>query len=144
MIFIIVGNLGMGKTTLIRNFISQSKRRKLVYTDKSHDFAPDKFKQKQVLQITDSFTDFVSLARTQNNTLQVVDDAANCIPKNQPDVKNDKKIFEKNVLVWLANSRDSNNLVILAFHNFSEVPVWLFKKGANYLFRFETNDQYNI
>jgi hypothetical protein len=150
MIFCSVGILGMGKTTLTREFMDYSKKEKLVYTDKPHDFTPTdlkgkkNFKNPQKLWQTNNFEEFVSRAVNARNTICVVADAANCIPRNAPDPKNIKKVYEKNIMVWLANSRDANNLLIFEFHDFSELPVWLLKKGVDYLFRFQTNDQYNV
>lgn len=150
MIFVSVGMLGMGKTTLTREFMDYSKKEKNVYTDKPHDFTPadlkgkKNFKNPQKIFQTNNFKEYVARCVTMKNTIDVVSDAANCIPKEQPDVKNIKKVFEKNIMVWIANSRDWNKLLIFEYHDFSELPVWLLKKGVNFIFRFQTNDQYNI
>jgi len=150
MIIPIIGMFGCGKTTLIRErFIYKSKKRKLIYTTKPSDYS------KPVCKINFSVINdlrlFVLEAIKLTDTLCIIDEAATCIPFKQPEINNlkkaisedEKESYEKMFMEWLANSREYNNLILPAYHDFTELPLWLLKK-SNYLIRFKTNDQYDI
>lgn len=134
MIAIFVGDYGTGKTTLIKEkFLSKTKKKKRIYAPVPKDF-PD-------LKVETDFELYMNDAVKQTDTFFVIDEAVTCIPMKQPDSNSGD--HEKNILLWLVNARKFNNAIFFVYHDFTETPLWIFKK-ADFLLRFRTNDQYDI
>lgn len=152
MIIPIVGMLGTGKTTLARErFIYPFVKEKdiLIYSTKPIDFKKPKCKIN--LPVETDLRVFVLKAVSKVNCINIIDEAATCIPYKQPEINNlkralsqkEKEGYEGLFMEWIANSREYNNLIIPIYHDWTELPLWLLKK-SNYVIRFGTNDQYDI
>ncbi len=153
MIIPLVGMLGTGKTHLGREkFIYPyiGKREIFIYTTKAEDFQKPKCKVN--LKVYNDLRRFIVDTHKKRNSVGFIDEAATCIPDDQPDINNLKKLlddekqvddYEQMFMTYLANSREWNNLIVPVYHDFTELPLWLMKK-SNYVLRFQTNDQYNI
>lgn len=134
MIVILVGDYGTGKTTVLKDkFLSKTKKKKRIYAPVPKDF-PD-------LKVNDDFENYISDAVKLSDTFFAVDEAVTGVPMKQPDSNSGE--HEKNLLLWFVNARKYGNAIFLIYHDFSETPLWIFKK-ADYLLRFKTNDQIDV
>lgn len=137
MIVIIVGDYGTGKTTeLKQRFLSKTKKKKRVYAPVADDFLDLKLKVE-----TEDFEKYMADAVKLNDTFFAIDESVTVIPLKQPDANSGQ--HEQNILLWLVNARKFNNCIFFLYHDFTETPLWIFKK-ADYLLRYRTNDQYNV
>lgn len=132
-IYIVVGEMGMGKSTHIKKrFLSKTKRKISCYNLIANDF--------EGLPCVNDFESFIDEGVFDSNTLFVVDEASTAIPLEKP---NPKKEFGRKLLTWLVNSRKCNNPVFFVFHSLKEIPVWLLMY-SNYFIRFNTLDQIDV
>ena len=134
MVTIIVGALGSGKTSLLKNrFLKKTKKQKLCYALMQQDLGDYTY-------IRD-FREYIEQGVKMKDVLFVVDEAVTAVPKKQPDPT--KKKFDRELLTWLLNSRKCNNVIFFIFHALQDIPVWLLKYST-FIIRFDTVDQMNF
>lgn len=135
MIVCIVGGMGVGKTTLVKNeFLSKCKKDKIIFC-----LIPDDFSDYSSYVICE-YEDFILRCNKVKDTLIIIDEAKAVIPYKEPNVE--KKIH-KQLMNFLLNSRKLNNFVIFVYHSLRDVPIWLLTY-TNFFLRFKTNDLMQI
>lgn len=133
LVVIVVGEMGMGKTTYIKeNFLNRTKKKKIVYALVQKDFG-------KVDEFHNNIKSFVSSVVLKHDTINVVDEAKTAFGHKEPDV-NRKDQHDRNLVVWLENSRKFNNAIIISFKMLRDIPLWLLGY-CNYFVRFNTMDQ---
>lgn len=131
----IVGEMGSGKTSYIKNFAKKLKTKNIVcYLRISDDW-----KDESVKTFT-NFVEFIKYANTQTNTLFIIDEAFTCLPKKL-NIKMNKPNDINNLLAdFLVNCRKLNNFIFIIYHSLSQIPTEWLIPYLNYLVRFKTND----
>lgn len=135
LVVIIVGEMGMGKTTYIKSFLNRTKKKKIIYALIQKDFG-------KVSNFHTNIRSFVSQCVLEKDSINVVDEAKTAFSHNDPN-PNRKDNHERNLLVWLENSRKCNNAILISFKMLRDIPLWLLGY-CNFFVRFQTNDQINI
>ena len=132
MISCIVGDFGMGKTTLLKSFIKKAEihgKDRLAYAVIKKDMGN--------VEYEGSVLNYVNIATRKKDTLFLIDEASTFLPKKQPEPL--KRKFDDDLIKWLINARKCNNMVFFVFHALEEVPHWLIKY-LTYFIRFNTQD----
>lgn len=140
MVAVIVGEMGKGKTTYIKEWLSRTAqigKDHLIYCLLSEDYNR---KTQNVIVDRDAF---LNKAVRKRNTLFVVDEAITFIPEEKPDTRNKKDLFGLKLYTWLSNSRKLNNPILIVFHSMRDVPVWLIMY-TQFFVRFQTMDQADV
>lgn len=132
---LLAGEMGSGKTTLSKEYISRTKRHNNVFALLKQDFPAN-------VPVYTNFEKYISDAVKKSNEIFVCDEAYTVLPKNEPNPKN---AHEHRLLVFLVNSRKLNNLTLWNFHALNQIPLWLLNYSS-LLVRFKTKDllQYQI
>jgi len=126
-----VGVSGAGKTTENKRIIELTKKQPLVFATLMKDFP---------YPIIEDFYDFMLLASKRKDSILFIDEAQNAFPHIRPNPKND---HDARVLAMFANARKLNNLILINFHEFGDVPPWLVGKVA-VIKRFKTQDDLTV
>lgn len=126
-----VGVTGSGKTTENKRIIDLTKKQPLVFATLMKDFP---------YPIIEDFFDFMILANKRKDSIIFIDEAQNAFPHIRPNPKNE---HDNRVLALFANARKLNNLILINFHEFGDVPPWLAGKVA-VIKRFTTQDDFTV
>lgn len=135
MVTIVVGEMGWGKTTYLKEWLDRAKQRNkgsLIYCCVSEDFRNEN-------PIT-SRAKYLDQAVKMKNTLFIVDEAVTFMPSEKPDIEK-KEGWQ--LYTWLVNSRKLNNMIFVVFHSLRDVPLWLLMYTKVFA-RFQTMDQVNV
>lgn len=135
----LVGDLGAGKTTYIRNFVEKCKGRNvLCYLRIGSDFHIPGAK------IYTDFLEFIKAAIKAVDSILIIDEAYTCLPKKL-NIKLGKPSDPHNMLAdILVNSRKLNNFIFIIFHSLSQIPTEWLVPYLDYIIRFITNDMLNV
>ena len=140
MVNILVGAMGSGKTTYLKNnWLKPTKKEVLCYALIKKDLGNYAYES--------NFKKYIDKAVLKKDTLFIIDEAKRALPKKEPDptlfVINGKKKFDYDLITWFLNSRKCNNAIFIVFHSFRDIPLWLLMY-TNYIIRFGTKDQIHV
>lgn len=131
----LVGDLGTGKTSFVRDMVGNSKKDISVYL---RIIADMKIRNAKCYT---NFVEFIKKANSSTNKVFIIDEAYTCLPKNLR-VKPDKPMsIDNQIADVLVNCRKLNNFVFIIFHSLSQVPSEWLIPYLDYFIRFRTNDQ---
>jgi archaellum biogenesis ATPase FlaH len=137
----IAGDLGAGKSTLVKKYSSLCKKKKVVcYLRIESDWEDNKIKK------FTNFEEFLIYANKQTDTLFIIDEAFTCLPKKINVKMNNPKNIHNRLADFLVNCRKLNNFIFIIFHSLSQIPTEWLIPYLDYLIRYKTNDllQYQI
>lgn len=140
-VIIIVGEMGSGKTTYIKNFSSRLKdKQTLIYLRLKDDY-----EGKKVKKFT-NFMDFINQAKKSKDTLLLIDEAFTCLPKQLTIKMNNPSHPHNKLADMLVNTRKMNNFLFIILHSLKQIPTEWLLDYCDYLVRFNTKDklQYQI
>lgn len=133
MVAIITGEMDMGKTTYVKeHFFNKSKKKKMVYALIKKDFKED-------VIFFNNIKPFAAEAVKLHDTIFFVDEAKTCFTHDELDPTR-KDPLDRNLLIWLENSRKVNNAIFISFKMLRDIPLWLLGY-TQHLVRFKTMDQ---
>lgn len=129
--FIIVGNTGTGKTTVVKKLISQIYTDKLLIYDVQNEYQEfDNGNGSVIKSIDMEIEEFVALADKSKGK---------CIVFEESTIFFNSRGTDKKVEKILVDKRHHFNMIVFVFHSLRKVPASLFDV-SNYLVLLPTND----